>query len=87
MNQTQAKRAQRPARERRGRGSTEDVGFAAGGRRSGRKGFADPLDGVDVKGLGRGLDPEAVEAELEAILIGQARRLTAAAERALANAA
>jgi hypothetical protein len=48
---------------------------------------ADPLDGVDVKGLGRGLDPEAVQEELEAILIGQARRLTAAAERALANAA
>jgi hypothetical protein len=71
MNQTQAKTAQRPARERRRRRAFAD----------------DPLDGVDVKGLGRGLDPEAVEAELEAILIGQARRLTAAAERALANAA
>jgi hypothetical protein len=86
MNRARTRTAELPARGRRGRGSTEDVGFAAGGRRSsGRRGFADPLDGVDVKGLGRGLDPEAVQEELEAILISQAHRLTAAAERALTN--
>ena len=88
MNRARTRTAELPARGRRGRGAIEDVGFAAAGRRSrsSRKGFVDdPLDGVDVKGLGRGLDPEAVQEELEAILISQAHRLTAAAERALTN--
>ena len=84
MNQTQTN-TQLPSRSKRGR-RHDDVVLAGGVRRSGRKQRSDPLDGGEVKGLGRGLRPRAIEAELEAMLIDQGRRLAASAERAIARA-
>ena len=102
MRSTQASTAQRPGgrRPHPSRGRRSQAEPFAGSRRSGNefdgaeakgRGRAgdldDPLDGVDLKGLGRGLDPKAVEAELAGILLSQARRFKASADRAIASAA